>query len=144
VIWEQITITLEVDSIYKQRFVTRSQPMELHWVVSNIYCDEVPMSKCVTIYEGELKVFSLKRIHFFEGAEMPDSLIQPYTIQNRLGWMRHRAIKWVMADRMILASLPSYQNVRFLFITNQREVESLVDYQIGYYKVYMRWIPHTV
>jgi hypothetical protein len=61
--------------------------------------------------------------------------------ERALNWMHHRNIKWVLPDRMILASLPSYQNVRFLFITNSGDVEALVYYQVGFYKTYFTWIP---
>jgi len=59
-------------------------------------------------------------------------------------WSNHRRIKWVLPDRYILASLPSYQSVRFLFQTDEEDVEVLVNFQIGYYKTYFRWIPNVL
>jgi len=191
-------VTLDVDSIYKRRFVSPTQPIQLHWIVSNLRCSEIPMSNCITKHEGEQKIFFLKKAHFFEGAEIPDSLIltlnelnrqtihqlsnddliwiEPFKSEKtcshdcgfchsieeedwekvekhiaknannerRLDWMRHRAIKWVMPDRFMLSSLPSYQSVRYLFITNKREVEAMGYFQIGYYKTFATWIPHVL
>lgn len=195
---EHFFVTFEVDQVYKRRFVAPSQPIQVHWIVSNLHCSAIPMSQCITKHEGEAKVFFLKRSHFYEGAEIPDSLImsdnqvnhtalqqlrdddliqiewyksaQPcatscalchdieeedwgavkkYLARNaneeqRLGWMRHRAIKWVMPDRTILSSLPSYQSIRFLFVSRNREVESLAFFQIGYYKTFATWIPNVL
>ena len=72
-------VTLDVDTIYKQGFVPQTQPIQLHWIVSNLRCPDVPSNSCISKHEGEPKVFFLKREHFFEGAEIPDELILPAT-----------------------------------------------------------------
>lgn len=58
--------------------------------------------------------------------------------------IHHRRILWASSNRDILASLPSYNGTRFLFITNQREVHAYAGYQLGYIKSYLRWMPHLL
>jgi hypothetical protein len=60
------------------------------------------------------------------------------------GWMYHRSVKWSYSDRIILASLPSYSSTRMRFLTEKGQVEALLRFQIGYYKIYTPWIPHVL
>jgi hypothetical protein len=57
------------------------------------------------------------------------------------GYMQHRNIKWMLSDKAILASLPSYTTIRLQFLTDQGEVPAYANYQIGYYHSFANWIP---
>ncbi len=64
--------------------------------------------------------------------------------RNGIKWMQHKRVKWILGDRVILASLPSSMGVRFMFSTDSGEVEAFVKFQVGYYKAYTTWIPHIL
>ncbi|MEN9522903.1 MAG: hypothetical protein RL065_1280 [Bacteroidota bacterium] len=59
-----------------------------------------------------------------------------------INWMQHRNVKWILGDRVILASLPSYIGFRALFKTDSGEIETYIGYQLGYYHSYCSWIPY--
>ncbi len=61
-----------------------------------------------------------------------------------LDLIEHKQVKWVLPDRQILASLPSYSTTRIMFITKSGEIEGYIGYRIGYYKAYATWIPYTL
>ncbi len=44
----------------------------------------------------------------------------------------HRRVKWVNADRVFLASMPSQMGIRYCFITDSGEVHCEAGFQIGY------------
>jgi hypothetical protein len=62
--------------------------------------------------------------------------------KNEIGWMQHQRIKWILPDRAILASLPSYMGIRFLFVTDTADIEAYIGFQVGYIKTWASWAPY--
>ncbi len=55
---------------------------------------------------------------------------------NIAGMIHHRCIKWLLPDRMIQSSLPSWMGVRYRFQTDDWTQDAVATYQVGMYKHY--------
>jgi hypothetical protein len=83
---------------------------------------------------NDIKVCNWKKVKKF--------IVHHCNEKNGIHWMQHRNVKWILGDRAILASLPSYIGYRVLFKTDSGEIETYLGYQLGYYHSYCSWIPY--
>ncbi len=123
---EQYEVQLAIDSIYKHTFpMPDHKTTRIGWEISNLFCREKPMEKCIRKYQDGKWIFFLKLPSFMGYQVLPESCIRSFSeanVQHIAQLQQQNAISIVHfnRDKICDASCELCRNVK---VCNWKKVE---------------------